>query len=223
VSVRVTEGGARVVAYVSNIEPSGDQWFLAAERVPETRHSVFGPAIARDAWRTDFGLLASRSTLDRAFVHLLGSADVAVFFPPAAHSATLAGSLNDGLGVLQLDLPAHTMSNVRIRNGDTHQGVPFRPLDDQTEHHLSFIENSAGTRTNIGVIGELGTTAEVVVYDAAGVERERRTLVTVDGFAQMPVTVPVSAGRAVVRILSRRGWAYSSVVDRATGDASFFN
>jgi hypothetical protein len=70
----------------------------------------------------------------------------------------------------------------------------------------------------------LRTTAEVVVYDAAGTEVQREILSTINGIAQMPVVPGIASGRAVVRFDAldlRPGHAYVSLIDDRTGDATY--
>lgn len=223
VSIRVAGGDAHVVAYVSNIENGGDQWFLAAEVVPAERHRVEGPVIRHAGFETDFWLLSAAATEEPVFLFYPGSDAIGVLDPPPAHAVRTAEVTSGGVTALGVELPGNVMAISRIVHNGTSQGVPFRSLDDRTEQHLPYVESSPRYRTNIGIASDEDIVAEVIVYDAAGVERERLTLTTVFGFAQVTVTAPVSAGRALVRFAGGRGLAWSSVVDSGTGDASFFN
>jgi len=110
----------------------------------------------------------------------------------------------------------------RIVHDAATQVVPLRPLDERREQQLIALSNDAAHRTNVGIVTDGFAIAEVVVYDAGGIEEERLLLVTENGLAQWNLTATFTGGRAIVRLLEGdRIRAYASVIDRAGGDAAF--
>ncbi|HEY0143068.1 MAG TPA: proprotein convertase P-domain-containing protein [Thermoanaerobaculia bacterium] len=220
--LRIT-GSARIIAYVSAVDNvSGDMWFIPAERRRGSTRNLVAPVILSSAWRSDlwlFGddqmvpleLAARRATAFAGGINYYGGVPRALF-----------GFL-EAFGALRLQLPSGAHAQTRVARDGVSQGVPFREVTAQREHHLPWVENSAAFRTNIGIVSDGEATAEVIIYDSAGAEIERHTIATTNGLAQIPVIAPVSAGRAFARILSGRAWAYTSVVDNGTGDATLFN
>jgi hypothetical protein len=204
-SVSVIDGEARVAAYVSQVNESGDPMFIPARTLREELVSAVAPAISVDRWRTDLWFSSAnavRVELDALWVNLrLRFAALSVGQDPRQ----LAGS--------------------RIRSSSgTDQFVPFAEAHGRNTQQLLFIETIPPYRTNIGIVSDvLETTAEVVVYDAAGVEVQREVLRTTDGVAQMPVVPGIASGSAVVRFLDGLGpgHAYASLVDSRTDDATY--
>ena len=210
VTVSVVEGEARVAAYVSQVNEIGDPMFIPAERLPSGFVNRAAPAISVEGWRTDIWFSSANAV--------------------RVHFDVLWTAVRLRFASLGIGLDANQIAGSRIHsNNGTDQFVPFvgvPPLQD--ERHLLFIETMPPYRTNIGVFNYFApeTTAEVVVFDAAGAEVQREVLRTSEGVAQMAVAPRVTGGRAVVRFLDNglelgRGHAYASLVDNRTGDATY--
>lgn len=208
--VRVLEGEARVAAYVSQVNAIGDAMFIPAERVGGTQFTTpVAPGISTAQWRSDiwFGSLAETRVTTGAL-------------NPVFHPFGIIGVFRDPL--------VFVGSRVHNSNG-TDQFIPFvgHPANVSAEQQLLFIETIPPYRTNIGVFNYFAreARAEVIVYDASGTERQRAVLQTVNGVAQMPVLPQLTSGRAVVRFLDGLdlgpGYAYASLVDGRTGDATY--
>jgi hypothetical protein len=205
----VAEGEARVAAYVSQVNRTGDPMFIPAETLPSaSRLNLSAPAISVDRWRTDVWLSSDTGvTVDIDPLRLSGAPSRT--FSIVTFPNELAGS------------------RVHSSNG-TDQFVPFVDFPEPgAEQQLLFIESTPPYRTNIGIFTSLTreATAEVIVYDAAGSEVQREVLSTVLGVAQMPVLPRITGGRAVVRFLGGPAvyprYAYASLIDNRTGDATF--
>ena len=195
-AIEVASGDARVVAYLSQIDDaSGDAMFIPASR-PRTSAAI-APAIESGAWHSD----------------LWNAADIEYIHDGFAAPFIVAGTA--GAFVTTHD------AQTRIVHGGTSQYLPFAPIRGG-EQSVAFVENSGAYRTNVGFVSSGAATAEAIVYDAAGVEVERHELATAGGLAQAPVLARVTNGRAVVRFTSGSGAAYASLVDTASGDATFF-
>lgn len=199
--VVVIEGGARVAAYVSQVNETGDAMFIPAETLPARRRSLIAPAISAGPWRTDAWFRSPHTT---------------IVFPDVLRTHS-----DRTYSVLELSPGAFELAATRIRNGDTHQFIPAVALSGPAEQQLVFIETTPPWRTNVGIFTSAEATAEVIVYDAAGAEVQRAILQTVDGVAQMPVLPRIASGRATVRFLTGTGHAYASLVDNRTGDATY--
>ena len=216
-------GSARIVAYVSAVDNvSGDAWFLPGERRRDEPRSVVAPVILSPPWRSDFWLFGDDAV---AVLELAGrrtTVDVGGISYYAAVPRALFG-FTEAFAALRVELPPGTQAQSRVVRDDRSQGIPFREVTGQREQHLPWIENTAAFRTNVGIVSDGEAAAEVVIHDSAGVEIERRVLTTTNGVAQFAVAAHVSTGRAFVRITHGRAWAYASVVDQATGDATLFN
>ncbi|HEX6640114.1 MAG TPA: hypothetical protein VF215_03335, partial [Thermoanaerobaculia bacterium] len=211
VTVSVVEGEARVGAYVSQVNAIGDAMFIPAETLSDDgSRSLIAPAISVDEWHSD------------------------LWFSSAAEVRVIPDALWDGVrqhfGVLGVGPQAGMLAGSRIHSSrGTDQFIPFAGFHDliERDQQLLFIETVPPYRTNVGIFNYYAreATAEVVVYDAAGVEMQREVLRTVNGVAQMPVTAGVSGGRAVVRFLSGLdlgpGFGYASLIDGRTGDATY--
>lgn len=199
--VRVIEGAARVVAYVSQVNESGDAMFIPGQPLQAVRTFRIAPAISAGPWRSDAWLRSPRTILT---------------FPDVLRTHT-------GLtyGVLELRPAAFELAGTRIRNGGTDQYVPPAEVAGPPEQQLVFIETMPPYRTNVGIFAAEEATAEVVVRDAAGTEVQRAILATADGIAQVAVLPRVAGGSATVRFLSGTGHAYASLVDNRTGDATY--
>lgn len=201
-TVTVIEGDARVTAYVSQVNEVGDAMFIPAEALRSESVERIAPAISVKDWQTDLWLRGHGITR---------------VFPD-----TLLVSIGRTFGVLNIRTPPNELAATRIRHHGTNQFVPLTDFAGPAVQHLLFIENRPPYRTNIGLFTGSYALAEVVVYDAAGVETERMILSTLDFIAQRAVVVPVTSGRAVVRFLNgSRGHAYASLVDSRTGDATY--
>jgi subtilisin-like proprotein convertase family protein len=195
-AIEVVSGDARVVAYLSQIDDaSGDAMFIPAMHA-RTDPRV-APAIDSGTWRSEVW-----NATELAYVH-----------DGIAASSIVAGTA----GALVASNDAQT----RIVHGATSQYVPFMPERDGTQF-VPFVEHTNAYRTNVGFVSSHAATAEVIVYDAAGVEVERHELATAGGLAQTPVIARVVYGRAIVRFTSGAGAAYASLVDDTSGDATFF-
>jgi subtilisin-like proprotein convertase family protein len=221
VRIRVGSGNARVLAYVSIIDAAtGDPWFVAAQRQPQEARRVVAPAITSSRWHSDLWLigLGGDATTDIRF-----GDEVRPLVTPSSYLDVLADpfGLSNAFGALVADLPPSTLAQTRVAADGVSQGVPFQTVDDTREQHLPWIENTSDFRTNIGIVTDGEAVAEAIVYDGAGNEIERLILVTNKGAAQAAVSAPVSASRALVRILTGRARAYASVVDNRSGDATF--
>ena len=203
--VSVISGEARVAAYVSQVNEIGDPMFIPARTLREELVIAVAPAISIDRLRTDLwfsSASAVRVELDALWVNL----------------RLRFGALSVGQDPRQL-----AGSRIRSSSG-TDQFVPFAEAHGRNRQQLLFIETIPPYRTNIGIVSDvLETTAEVVVYDAAGVEVQREVLRTTDGVAQMPVVPGIASGSAVVRFLDGLGpgHAYASLVDSRTDDATY--
>ncbi len=219
--VRVIEGNARIGAYISQIET--DEMFISGERAVERR--VCAPVITVQRsgdpeWRSDVWFASRESRTLRVDSIPGGTVDVAI---PGAYEDVLARLFHRTVttSALCTTLPANVFASSRIVHGATTQGVPFL-REGGNEQHLLFIENDALFRTNIGIFAEHASDAEVIVYDGAGVEIERFTLSTGGGVTLRAVQTVVTNGRAIVRFRTGSGRACASVLDRRTGDATFF-
>ncbi len=202
--VRVISGEARVAAYVSQVNEIGDPMFIPARTLRDELVTGVAPAISADRWRTDLWFSSAgavRVDLDALWLNL----------------RLRFAALGVGLDPRQL-------AGTRIHSSrGTDQFVPFAWAPGQPVQQLLFIETVPPYRTNIGIFSDLAvqTTAEVVVYDAAGVEVQRQVLRTVDGVAQMPVMAGIASGSAAVRFLDGPGHSYASLVDSRTEDATY--
>ncbi|HUR81773.1 MAG TPA: proprotein convertase P-domain-containing protein [Thermoanaerobaculia bacterium] len=191
-TIRVVSGDARVAAYISQLR-NDDAMFIPARSARE--RSGIAPAITGPVWRSDLWIGGDP-----------GAARIEATKDGSAIAATLGPAVFAG---------------TRIVHGATMQYVAFQPptAGPQT---LLFIENGDAYRTNIGIASMGEAAAEVIVYDAAGAEVERHQLATEGGIAQVPVASRVSGGRAVVRFTRGAGIDWASVIDRRSGDATFF-
>lgn len=191
--IRVIEGDARIVAYLSQVE-NGDAMFIDA-KLDEPRTWVV-PAIATPQWQSELWL-ASRfgARID----------------PSVATAALQVGVLDGAFGA------------TRIVHGGTTEFVPLLDPNGAAEQQLLFVESSAAYRTNVGIVSAVPSIAEVTIYDAKGTEVERHVLATTDGLAQTRVIAPVINGRAAVRFLEGSGRGYVSLIDSLSGDATFFS
>jgi hypothetical protein len=206
--VSVISGEARVAAYVSQVNEIGDPMFIPAETLPNELVFRVVPAISVDRWRTDVWFSSAEAVhvdLDPLWVHQ-----------------------RLRVGALSIAVSVHQFTGSRIRsNSGTDQFVPFAGISLRQEQHLVLIESTPPYRTNIGIFSDLlrMAAAEVVVYDAAGIEVQREILHTINGVAQMAVVPRIVSGRAVVRFLDGLdlgpGHAYASLIDDRTGDATY--
>jgi subtilisin-like proprotein convertase family protein len=202
-TVRVVAGQARVAAYVSQVNETGDAMFIPGETLQTETVERIAPAISAGPWRTDLWFRGDDT------LRILEDA--------------LRTSLGLTYGLLRVTVPPGQLAGTRIRNGGTDQFVPLVPPEGTAVQQLLFIETMPPYRTNIGIFAGAETTAEVVVYDAGGIEVQRALLQTANGVAQMAVLPRIASGRAMVRFLVGRGYAYASLVDSRTGDGTYVN
>ncbi|HEX6098287.1 MAG TPA: proprotein convertase P-domain-containing protein [Thermoanaerobaculia bacterium] len=220
--VSVVEGDARVAAYVSQI--GADAMYIAAEssRQPGCAPAITSQLSGQPEWRSD--LWIASPNLDVANIGASPGGDVNVTIA-GAYEDVLARLFHRTVTIAELCVIATPRSFVstRIVHGATTQAVPMAPFPAADAQHFLFVENSAAYRTNIGFSGA-GGLASVTIYDAAGAVVERFSLFTdlSGGVVQREVRSPVTNGRAVVQFALGTGRAYASVIDRRTGDATFF-
>lgn len=228
-SFGVSGEGARVTAYVTQIDnATGDAMFIPAVRtssVPVTRIAPVVDAVGVNAssWRSDLWIPSTPNGHDVTFVDALHGDAVTrrlnafTFFPGVLRQQFGRG---DTSGMLVMQVPPFGRAATRIANDGTSEYVPFVDPAGPIEQHLVFIESSASYRTNIGIVANEAAVAEVVLFDSAGHELDRRLLDTPRGLASMAVTPHVVNGRAVVRFLAGTGRAFASMIDNASGDAA---
>lgn len=216
--IRVIEGDARVVAYLSQVD--GEGMFIDAKTA--VAHTWLAPVISAAPWRSDL-LLASREPARTSVVVV--NAVGGFVMSPAYYEDVLASLFQRtvSVGTLFVDLPDGVFGATRIVHGDTTQFIPLLDSFSEPEQHLLFVENSDFYRTNIGIVSAAAAAAEVTIYDASGTAIETQTLSTTGGVAQMRVTPAVINGRAKVRFLQGSGRAYVSLIDNGSGDATFFS
>ncbi|HKR66278.1 MAG TPA: proprotein convertase P-domain-containing protein, partial [Thermoanaerobaculia bacterium] len=230
-TVNVLSGDARVVAYVSQVDnASGDAMFVPAERLRFDLPQRMAPALsARGAnavtWHSDLWMAGPPALFPYIFLmsYLTGGERIALpRLDPVQLDVVANGFHRPGTaGGMLFEQQGPLLVFTRIATDGMSQFVPFLLLDAPLEQHLVFIESGGGYRTNIGIVADAPAVAEVIVYDSAGAEVERRTLATNESVAQMPVLARVIGGRAVVRFVSGHGHAYASLIDNGTADATF--
>lgn len=231
--VVVAAGEGRVAAYVSQVnEITGDAMFIPAEKRAAVPRTVVAPVISAGGirgseWRSDvwFSLARPDATIE---VEAIGEQRASALVTLAAETVledVLARLFHRTvtLAALRTTLPAGALAGTRVRNGGMSQFIPFRTPGGPERQELLFVETGAGYRTNIGVSADEPFLAVVVVFGAAGEERERLFLSAPGGVIQRPVQAPVTHGRASVRFLSGRGRAWASLVDNRTGDATYID
>ena len=210
-------GDARIAAYISQI--GADAMFIPAEPLAEAQTRLV-PVITDQTsgeplWRSD--LWMSSAATSSARIDLIGDGSV-IASVPAVFEDVLARLFHRTvtMGALRVHVPAQTFAATRIVSQGRTQFVPLLSPRDSLQH-LLFVESSATHRTNIGVVSEDPVTAEIRVFDSAGVEVERQTLFVANGFAQTRVRALVTNGRAEVRV-DGPARSYASVIG---GDAVF--
>jgi subtilisin-like proprotein convertase family protein len=239
--IRVISGDAVVAAYFSQVDNvTGDAMFIPA-RGPypywsetHTRLPALAPALSASGadgtgWRTDIWLgFVDSMLLVPPWMHLrywTGAATTGILFPGTVMIDVIgspSGFARPGTaGAIEIASSHAAILHTRIVHAGTSQYVPPLEVTDDDEQHLLFIENDGNYRTNIGFVSDGVARVDVTVFDAAGTEIERLSLGTDGGAAQLPVTAPVSGGRAVVHVLEGRARAYASLIDRRSGDATF--
>lgn len=218
--VRVISGGARVVAYVSQLA-NGDAMFIPAQRdglrigiapVMTAQTSALPP------WRSDLWVNSGSSV--SVSVSLAGGGSSSLQ-SPAFVEDVLARLFHRTVTAGAIVVAGPAFAGTRIVHAGTMQFVPLMPLQGPDAQQLVFIESGAAYRTNIGIVARDPAVAEVVVFDASGAQLERQTLSTSGGIAQTRVNVPVTNGRAEVRFVAGGGQAWASLIDNGTGDATF--
>ena len=229
--VSFTTDGVGIAPYLSQIDnTTGDAMFIPPYRDPGVRVLVMAPYSAVPPWRSDLWL-ASEQVTPALLVRAVsaGRPDILSMpfeVPPQGESRTYLDyaprdiGAPGTIGVLTFTLVPGLYAGSRLTNGDTTQFVPFRSIFGLKTQHL-FVENAGSYRTNIGVMCVVPVEAEVVVYDSAGAAVDRQVSALRGGIAQIPVTGTIANGRAVVRFLSGDGRAYSSIIDKRTGDGTF--
>lgn len=225
IDITVVGGPAVIVAYLSQVDArSGDAVFVPAERRTTGERRVIAPVISGAGWETDVRLYDTLNRVPSVQATLLSGhfQEAKVLqggYLPAVLRAFREGT---GLSALHLRITEGVSAAARIHRGGLSQFVPFLDTAGLVEQNLLFVENDAAYRTNIGIVAESMAVAEVVVFDSAGVEIQRESLVTVGGIVQRRVVSPRAIGaRAVVRFLAGTGRAYASLIDNRTGDATF--
>ena len=228
--VSVTGGDARVAAVLSQIDnKSGDATIVPAVQPGSHSQTLIAPATDMGDWHSQVWLSSASGTWTTTLAFLdavrgdvvaapiLGSEVGVVAYDRALPTIFLrSNTFGAFLGAFE----PRALPWARIKNGDTAQYTPFVRPEGPMEQHLVFVENNAAYRTNIGILSAGNATAEVIVYDGAGVEIDRQTLSTPRGLARTAVRPPVTGGRAVVRFLAGTGRALASLIDNVTGDAA---
>jgi subtilisin-like proprotein convertase family protein len=219
--------GARVAVYITQIDnTNGDAMFIPAVRGRQTTVTRIAPVadttgVNANAWRSDLLLGALRD--DITFVDGSGGTVTRQLtgfrFFPEVLTQTFGRTNTSGILVARIPPPG-VGTATRMVNGTTSEYVPFVDPVGPAEQHLVFIESTDAFRTNVGFVANEPAVAEVIIFDSAGHELDRRTLDTPRGIAQMAVTQRVVNGRALVRFLSGTGRAYASMIDNVTGDAA---
>lgn len=232
IEARVIAGNGTIAAYLSQVSNvTHDAIFIPAIRFPQTVQRVIAPAVraagvSETQWESDVWLdstgprvetiaVVSDGVLPEVHPQLFGghfqieNVLARLTSSPVSHAALIA------------NLSPGTIARSRIRTGGVAQFVPFLPVDAPSVQHLSFIENGARFRTNIGIVSEAEAIAEVVTFDAGGTEISRDVLGTRGGLAQFAVLEPVRGGRATVRFVEGGGRAYASLIDNRTQDATY--
>ncbi|HEX7828575.1 MAG TPA: proprotein convertase P-domain-containing protein [Thermoanaerobaculia bacterium] len=230
--VYAINGDAGVVAYLSQVDnATGDAMFIPAER-PDARVGI-APVIVRQGadreWRSDLWLGGTTTPQAITIAALAGGGAAQVSVTPRpqfgvqSYVDVLARLFHRTVTLATLRVPLYEglFGATRVATDGMSQFIPLQARNESPVQHLVFIDNATPYRTNIGIFSEEAATAEVTVYDAAGVELERFTLTNDGGVAQQVVSRVVSNGRAIVRFLNGMGNAYASLIDGRTGDATF--
>ena len=222
-------------AYIAQIDNiSGDAMFIPANSV--VPYSVVGaqpyargPGAYGSYWSTDFWLgvrgrpwyglmlvVRGKNHFELVYPFPMPADGQTMVFPDFVGRQINGG---DGIGTVSYVRPPQVFTGARATNGSTSQFIPLMPRwIPPAKLHL-FVENSDLYRTNIGFYASAPINAQVVVYDSAGREVERRMVTGGHGLTQFPVIAPVVGGRAEVLVLSEVTGAYSSIIDRVSGDA----
>ena len=226
-SIDVIEGQGAVAAYISQVDnTTGDALFIDGETTFRFRGPGIAPAVEAGQWRSDLWAATNESN----HVTTLSFKDAAtgeVTTGSTAVPTAVIGILGSFVGrvpvggVLRIPRFGRAFHGTRIVSGNTSQYVPFRGPGPGGAQHLLFIENSAQYRTNIGIVSDGPASADVIIYNSAGEEIHRLGLIAMHGFAQVAVNVPVTNGHAVVLFHGLAGYAYASLIDNATGDATY--
>jgi PKD repeat protein len=194
------------------------------------------------SWRTELNLFNAGSEGANVTLSFLpgsgGALLTKTIFLGARQSTTYANALEELFalenagGALAIEASAGTTSaDLRVSSrtftpgtiGTYGQSVPdVQSGMLQKTLYVTGLASGPAFRTNVGIVSENGASAEVIVYDAAGVEIARQSLFTAGGVTQEPVQPLVTHGRAVVRFTSGTGRAYASLIDLRSGDATFF-
>ncbi|MFP5246829.1 MAG: proprotein convertase P-domain-containing protein, partial [Thermoanaerobaculia bacterium] len=197
VEVSVISGDARVAAWLSEIDR-------------ETKDPMFIPAMLRSA--EERTLITPSAFLSEWWT----------YYWRAGASATFRPIGRGFFGAIGIHVAPGGFAGVKIRSrSGMNQYTQPLPPDGPAEQHLVFIESAPPFRTNVGILAEGPAAADVIVYDAAGVEVMRTVLATSAGVAQVPVLPRISGGRAVVRFTLGSGRAYASVIDSRSQDATY--
>jgi hypothetical protein len=198
-AVAVESGDARIIVYVSQLDAvTRDPMFIPARsRRPDPR-PLIAPFSENPSWQSALWYTDTAAQVERIGSPGLNVSAVRVIPKPGAFAGT------------------------RVRHDGTNQYVPLLPAEGPAKQHLLFIDGGNGYRTNVGIVSDVETLAEVALYDAVGNEVSTGYLSTGGGVSQFMVNQSVVNGRARVRFLYGHGRAYASVIDTRTGDASYF-
>lgn len=223
--IRVVEGGARITAYLSQIESGEDAMFIPAERAGPSRTRI-APAItspnANDPsfWRSALWA-ASRTPGEMSVRAVPGGTEET---PNSTVFEDVLAQLfhrEVPVAALQVTQPENTFAATRIAFGDTTQFVPLLEEQGGPTQELLFVESSPAYRSNLGIVSTGPAVADVRIHDAAGQVVETFVLWTEGGVAQSSVTAPVVQGRATVHFVEGTGRAYGSLIDSYSGDATY--
>ncbi len=230
-TIRVIEGGARVVAYLSQIDNAGGDAMLIPALPGKRRDGFMAPALSAagvggTAWRSDLW----SDVPNPAFPFLAdiryrtGGNEIPLASVDGIHLDVVGVSLASPgtVGALIAWLPAEMVVHTRIVGNGSSQYVPLVEPDGPALQHLVVVENAGAFRTNIGILASAEALAELAILDASGAVVERQLLWTSRGLAQITVRVPVTGGRAEVRFLRWSGRAWASLVDNTSKDGAFF-
>ncbi len=220
--IRVLDGEASVVAYLSQIRDDDAMYLAATRSVDGIAPAITSQVSGDPEWRSD--LRAHTAVPTASVVRIAGDGErpvdvplyltdvLAVLFHRTVTVAAMSFSVN---------APDAAFAVTRVVHGATTQAVPFIPPRGGTQHIL-FAANDAEYRTNIGVVTPTGATIEVRTYVGNGALTDDRSVDVAPGLYQFPLVHPVSNGRVEVQFRTGSGVAYGSFIDRRTGDATYF-
>lgn len=225
-TIRVLTGGARVVAYLSQVDQgTGDAMFVSALH-PRSRFGIAPALSAKGAsgavWTSDlwFDLDGPDPAAADLRYHSGSEVTTADALAPVELDVVANVFRHPGTaGAISATLPPGLVAHTRIRGNGSSQYVPLLEPVGAREQHLVFVEVSTRYRTNAGIVTTGEALAEVIVYDAGGSEIERQWIWTANAIGMTQLRVPVAGGRAIVRFHTGTGRAWLSLVDNRTEDA----